>query len=211
MVDVTGAAEPPLAILLGELEDRLRAAGAAIVDHWRPGVRAGRVTAAFEPLGLLPPDELIDWWSWHDGTDIPHPPGFDMAQQAGNSLIGCWFHMGVDDALLLNRGVRETYAEIGYDYPSGWFPFLSFGGTPVLCVDCEPPAGASRPLYLLDGAVGEPPSDQPAKPRFGSIRDFVTTVITLFERGLTLPSKTEPGQIDVDRRRLDPDLPQNYW
>jgi hypothetical protein len=54
--------------LLERLDRTLRGVGAAIVDHWEPGLTRAQMDALTEPHGFRLPDEAALWWSWHNGS-----------------------------------------------------------------------------------------------------------------------------------------------
>ncbi len=54
--------------LLERLHHTLRDLGAAIVDHWEPGLTREQMDALTEPHGFRLPDEAALWWGWHNGA-----------------------------------------------------------------------------------------------------------------------------------------------
>lgn len=54
--------------LLERLDRMLRDVGAAIVDHWQPGLTREQMDAITEPQGFSLPDEAALWWGWHNGS-----------------------------------------------------------------------------------------------------------------------------------------------
>jgi hypothetical protein len=61
--------------LLEELEARLRAFGAPIAGAFLPGASPERVRSALEAEGVSAHEDLVAWWSWHDGAAIDDGPG----------------------------------------------------------------------------------------------------------------------------------------
>jgi len=81
--------------LLDRLDTTLRDVGAAIVEHWAPGLTRAQMDALTEPHGFRLPDEAATWWAWHNGGGtaelIPHQrmasleismSSFEMQQQS---------------------------------------------------------------------------------------------------------------------------------
>ena len=60
--------------LFAELEARLRAFGAPIAGAFLPGDRRPmRVRAALEAEDVPAHEDLVAWWSWHDGAEVDAP------------------------------------------------------------------------------------------------------------------------------------------
>src|SRR5919108_6650080 len=99
--------------LLKELERRLRAFGAPIVDAFRPGKPAGEIRAVFEGEGLVAPDDAVGWWSWHDGAVVADAPsvlsGPGVYLRSENTLVEDWHVLSLDEATRTYRWFRETY------------------------------------------------------------------------------------------------------
>ena len=56
---------------LAAFERALCQAGVAVVDELRPGLDEAKIQEAFERLGLVPSDEVVEWFEWHDGAGDP--------------------------------------------------------------------------------------------------------------------------------------------
>lgn len=191
---MTGSA--PLRALLEQLEDRLRAFGAPVVDAFRPGAPLEQVRAAIAAEGLSAHDDLVTWWGWHDGSDAGgvaadySGPGIYFRQE--NTLVGPWHVISLDDALRIRRWWRSTAPQL---VPEDWLPVLQFEGTPVLCAD------DAAELHILDEGFPEPPP-----PQFGSLAEFVAAVIRLFDEGLVVPHPEDERVPWFDAASLEGDL-----
>jgi hypothetical protein len=179
-----------LRALLAQLEDRLRAFGAPVVDAFRPGVPPEQL----EALSLH--EDVVTWWSWHDGADAGDVaedytgPGIYFRPES--TLVGPWHVISLDDALRIRRWWRETAPQL---VPESWFPVLQFEGTPVLCAD---DVGV---LHVIDEGFPEPPP-----PQFSSLGDFVATVIRLFDEGLVVPHPEDERVPWFDATALEGDV-----
>jgi hypothetical protein len=185
---VTGSA--PLRALLEQLEDRLRAFGAPVIDALRPGLSPEQL----EQLRVH--DDVATWWSWHDGAAAPGMaadyagPGIYFRPE--NTLIGPWHVISLEDALRIRRWWRDAAPQL---VPESSIPVLQFEGTPVLSADAD---GA---LHVIDEGFPEPPP-----PQFSSLADFVTAVIRLFDEGLVVPHPEDERVPWFDAAALEGDL-----
>jgi hypothetical protein len=64
---VEGASAQLLSELLAELDCELVASGFPVYEFLLPGTSEARVRNSVEGLGLTAPDELVVWFTWHDG------------------------------------------------------------------------------------------------------------------------------------------------
>jgi hypothetical protein len=181
---VRGSADvrAPLRALLDELDDRLRAFGAPVVEAFRPGVRAEGVH-----------DDVATWFGWHDGAAAdeaaPDYEGPGIYFRSENTLVGPWHVISLRDATRIRRWWRANAPQL---VPEPWFPVLQFEGVPVLCADER---GA---LHVVD----ETPLEAP---QFDSLADFVLTVLTVFDEGLVVrhPEDGRAPWFDGDSLRGD--------
>jgi hypothetical protein len=143
-----------LEALIGELDTL----GSPIRRYLRPGRPESDVRSALEGLGLTPPDELIDWFGWHDGIDY-------AAVERGEGAavpIEVFFSVApasLDEAARVCRerraGIRELF---GADPPGpdadpfwrdAWFPVLG-GVDSLFAAACDgAPDGAPPPVWRV--------------------------------------------------------------
>ncbi len=87
--------------LLERLDRTLRDLGAAIVDHWQPGLSRDQIDTMTEPHGFRLPDEAALWWGWHNGSGTAEltptrraasleaaMAGFEMEQKRAERSLG---------------------------------------------------------------------------------------------------------------------------
>jgi len=184
--------------LLEELEARLRAFGAPIAGAFRPGTAPGRVRAALEAEGVPAHEDLIQWWSWHDGAEIDAPSiddGPGIFFRAENTLLEPWHVLSLEEALRNRRWLREVDDRL----PADWIPVALVDGHPVLLADAG--AAGPAPLHILDeGQLGQPPV------QFASLREFVELVLRAFDAGAVRPSPMDAHAPAADAARLEGDL-----
>jgi hypothetical protein len=180
---------------LEALEQTLADVGSPLLDHLRPGVSADAVTAALASRGVEPHPDLLTWFGWHDGTDLPRavdPPGA-LLPDDGNRLIGGLHLPGLDEALVeydaevaLERKHNPEPQEPMFHWP-GWFPVLDFTEQKV-CVDAAGAVGPAGILFVFDVWVYDPP-----RPFFPSLTALVDAVIDTYRTG-----RVSPTQLVID-------------
>lgn len=63
---------------LAQLAAELTRLDAPVTRHWRPGADPEAVSVRVRDAGAHPHPDVVGWYSWHDGTDLPPsvtPPG----------------------------------------------------------------------------------------------------------------------------------------
>ena len=199
-----------LRALLDELEQRLDAFGAPIAGAFRPGAAPERVRELLAAEGVPPHEDLVTWWSWHDGVEIgaspvKHGPG--IWYRAENTVIGPWHVLSLADMVRIRRWYRETYDEAGLGHllPASWAPVLTTDGAGELCADAA--AGGRAPLHILGEGYVEPPP-----PQFASLAELVELVLAVFDEGLIVPGPQDPHAPWADAARLTGDKRRlAYW
>lgn len=197
---------------LDELEHRLAAFGAPIVDAFRPGVPADEVRAIVGAEGVNVHPDVVEWWGWHDGAALtdarPVQSGPGVYLRSENTLVEDWHVLSLADAVRNHRWFRATYAESGGPdlLPGGWFPILMTGAKPAMWIDCGVADDAPAPLYVDEHLPG------PIAPLFASLAEFARTIIRAFEEDLVRPHPEDPRVPVFDAAALQGDLRRlSYW
>jgi hypothetical protein len=197
--------------LLDELEQRLRAFGAPIVQAFRPGAAADEIRTALAAEGLRAHADVVAWWGWHDGVAMPDVPpvrsGPGVYLRSENTLVEDWHVLSLADAVRTHRWFRAAYAEGARDLlPRGWLPILMTGAKPAMWIDSDVAEDAPAPLYVDEHLP------EPIAPLFASLVDFVGTIIRAFDEGLTRPHPDDPRVPIFDAPALKGDLRRlSYW
>jgi hypothetical protein len=198
--------------VLDELEERLRAFGAPIVQAFRPGAPADEVRTVLATEGLQAHPDVVAWWGWHDGVALTDAPpvlsGPGVYLRSENTLVEDWHVLSVADAVRNHRWFRAVYAESGGPdlLPKGWFPILMTGAKPAMWIDCGIADDTPAPLYVDEHLP------EPIAPLFSSLADFVGTIIRAFDQGLTRPHPEDPRVPTFDAPALKGDLRRlSYW
>src|SRR5918992_6248483 len=122
----------PLREELKILEQTLAHVGSPILDHLQPGSAPDDVADALAARRIEPHPDIVEWFGWHDGTDLPrsvNPPGM-LLPADGNRLIGPLHLPALDEALAEHDEAVTLEAEYNPDpqapmfYWPGWFPVL---------------------------------------------------------------------------------------
>lgn len=197
--------------LLRELERRLDAFGAPIVEAFRPGASAEEVRSALAAEGHRAHADMVAWWGWHDGVALGGPPvesGPGVYVRAENTLVEDWHVLSVADAVRTHRAFRDDYGALAASelLPGGWFPILATGAKPTLWVDCSVGDDEPAPLYVDEHLP------KPDGPLYASLADFVAMIITAFDKELV---RGHPEDVRVpifDAPRLPDELRRlSYW
>lgn len=170
--------------LLAGFEVRLRRLGAAVVEHWAPGLDDRRIDELLAPLGIDLPEEARAWWRWHNGT----VPG---ALPTGTYIIPSRDLMSLEHAVDLVP-LAEERVEI-FDMPELAKHFKLVSNKPIIYVDCNGPRDAPAPIYSQND---DPEPPQLALPSMG---ELITIWSRLIDDGVF--ATTSEGQW----QRLDPD------
>jgi hypothetical protein len=207
-----GSSPNDLLSRLHELERRLQAFGAPIVQAFHAGASAEAVRSALAEEGLRAHADVVVWWGWHDGVALRNAPsirsGPGIYLRAENTLVEDWHVLSLADAVRAHRWFRKVYAEDGAPdlLPRGWFPILSTGAKPMLWIDCDVNDDQSAALYVDEHLP------EPAGPLFRSLDDFVGTIIRAFDEGLAQPHPEDPRVPIFDPPALKDDLRRlSYW
>ena len=190
---------------LDELEERLRAFGAPLTAALRPGARPEKVRALMAAERLPPADDLVTWWSWHDGAEVDATTlesGPGLHYRAENTLFGPWHILSLAEALRIRRWQLEAHRGLTIEqaFPASWLPVLTTDGAGDLCANTGAPAPAPTSLHIRDeGYFGVEP------PKFSSLSELVQCILEVFDAGLVVPAQWDPRVPSADLARLPAD------
>ena len=89
---VVGASADLLRELLEAYEWECARAGASLVDIYAKGLSPSEIEDRFAAIGIVPPAELVVWWSWYDGVIPGYPPGPLWERLSLDTAIGIYEH-----------------------------------------------------------------------------------------------------------------------
>jgi len=191
------------------LEQTLADVGAPLLEHLRPGVSADSLTAALGSRGIEPHPDILTWFGWHDGTDLPRAvdPAGMLLPDDGNRLIGPLHVLGLDEALAEHDGAVTTDRDHNPDpatpmfYWPGWFPVLRFTDSWLVCVDTLGVVGAVGTLFIFDvWRANDPP-----RVYFPSLVALVDAVIDTYRTGQVSPTQLviDPAVLPASAQALN--------
>jgi hypothetical protein len=145
--------------LLERLDRALRDVGAAIVDHWEPGLIREQMDALTEPHGFVLPNEAAMWWGWHNGAGTAELMPDRRAVSLETTMAG---YAMVDSGLNEVWGLTRLVTIVN-EQPWLWF-------------DCRVARDAAVPVYA--GYTSNKPTVATE-----SIGDMVLILIAALEAG----------------------------
>jgi hypothetical protein len=134
------------AALLAELEDRIRATGAGVVDLLAPGISEDQVRTELAEVGMDPPGELVTWFGWHNGLTTAHPKSY------GDGLLLLWLPLTLAESIAEWRPQDHGFEP--WQWNPTWLPIGLRGGPERLAVDCTPPQHEVATLRMADPFSG---------------------------------------------------------
>jgi hypothetical protein len=137
-----------MAMLTGEMLDAyvaaLRAQGAPVVSHLRPGLSDGAIDEILAPVGLSFPEEARIWFRYRDGVDRSVPTAHLRLAH-----LFWWAPLAecCAEYTRIRTIVREFESDdLGSAWPPFCFPFVVGGSTMAIDI-----AGTSTaPVHVLD-------------------------------------------------------------
>jgi len=161
---------------LAHLERLLAEQKAPVVQRFQPPVSRAALTEVEAYLELPLPNELRQWWGWHDGTDI------ERSELAVEGSIGPSFRfLRTERAIQFSREGRELAEKAAPEEPdslwlSSWLAIGSGGR-----VACECAVDIDAPVPILD--VDYHHTDVPGTVAARSFGEMVSWWIEALESG----------------------------
>jgi len=160
-----------------------RRIGSPLPDFLLPGLDPAAIRARIATLGMNAPDEAVDLFAWHDGTDderyLSTGAGIGYARLFDDVFFGT-LDEAIEyygDCLQIDRNVMEMYEEAERTWRLSWFPPFS-GGRPTYGIECEAESAVHGMLFQPEW---HPPIEEPIRPRFRSLTHLVQSVVRRFE------------------------------
>jgi len=171
--------------LLRELLDRFASTtarlGAPIEDYLNPGISEAEIEDSLGKVGLVPPDELVAWWGWHNGT----APGRNLPLSLDLRSL--------EISLELYR--RQIFGPNQWEWQRSWIPIV--GNDPAgIAIDCSAPRDRPPLVRPVNGSIGTHPDDSDRQAV--SLCTVVTWWLLARENGWTYVS-ADKNFWDVDR------------
>ena len=140
VTDVPGRLET----LIGELGTL----GSPIGRYLRPGRSVAELRATLGALDLVPPEELVDWYAWHDGVDHVAAAPVEGDRSPLEVFVSVTM-LSLDQAVSVCDEQREARVELFDEagpeadafWRDSWFPILLGPGS-IFVVECPTDAFA---------------------------------------------------------------------
>lgn len=118
---------------LAEFDRQLRRLTPLAFSHKIPGLSRDEIGMRFDEAGLRVPDDLVQWFSWQNGSDAERPrlsvgPGYWCMDL--DSLAGMY-------AERTNFIAANLPQEVEYEI--GWFPIMETTSGGTIVADCRGP------------------------------------------------------------------------
>lgn len=196
---------PPMltTAMMDELWEALRSVGAPVVDHARPGLTEEQVHQLMAPTYLHPPQEVVVWWTYHNGTDLSAGPKRYISPS--KDLISLEEALSLRESMeLVNwRMARQSRLDdVPWDdmWRDGWLPLI-VRDRPMIVCDCSREYRRTTPLRRSE--IGDLAAEQTYEVRAPSIGTMVQLWIGAIRDGLwTINPETGSWQRDWDAMSL---------
>lgn len=110
---------------LDKIYEHLLNLNCPINEYINDGVTKKMVLDCFENIGLVPSPEIIDLYTWHNGTNIIEGTKLDYIQ-----FIPGFHLLSLEDAIYQYNLVKEDQR-----WNKSWFPFMANGGGDFYNID----------------------------------------------------------------------------
>ena len=175
-----------LASLLIELEHRWSEKGSDEHTAMAPGLDRAEVVATLEGQGLRAPDELVDWYCWHNGG-FPEEAGAPSVYLAPSGFLQLSLRASVEEKQAWTKNAAEFLGDLegflgedeapemleaAYWWEPTWFPIARSTGPHVLVADL---AGSSESVTVL--IVEWSDMDYSRQPRAESLTAWVRLLL----------------------------------
>jgi hypothetical protein len=168
---------------LDRLMGEHRRIGSPVADFLLPGLHPAAIRARIATIGLEAPDEAVELFAWHNGTDNERYLSTGSGIGYGRLFDDVFFGT-LDEAiayygecLQIDRGVAMMYEDAEPTWRLSWFPPFS-GGLPTYGIEADP---GSHDRGMVFEPWWHPPIDDPTRPRFRSLTHLVQSVVRRFE------------------------------
>jgi hypothetical protein len=134
-----------VAELLRRLEQKLSEAGVDVGAALAPGLAEDSVRSMLQGRGMEPPEELVSWYTWHNGLTSANPDN-------GEGRLLLWEPYSLNRAL--EEWSRQDRGDAVWQWHPTWLPIARTGGAARMAVDCTPPQGPLATVRLAEPEAG---------------------------------------------------------
>ncbi len=147
-----------------------------LVERLRPGLSSAELDAILEPFEYFVPDELREWWGWHDGIEGDSSITETLQVLSAESSVRHTLQAGVTvrDAV----GPEHAVAQLSEGWPDAQLAIFSEPASTFYGADCtRPRSEALLRWYSYDGTTANEIVAH-------SLREPVERLCELYERRL---------------------------
>lgn len=120
---------------LGLFEEELARVSPLAASRLGPGLPPEETAASLQRLGLVAPNDVLDWFSWHNGSMTSDDPLW-VSVWIGPSLSAASLELLAQDYVEWMTFLRENLPQ-EYDHEHGWFPLIATDSGDSIVVNCN--------------------------------------------------------------------------
>jgi hypothetical protein len=169
---------------LVELEHTLRRARAAVAGHFRPGLEGSATRSRLDQVGLVPSDEVVEWFGWHNGAGDPNASLGNCELAPGVYIFDletlCQEYLDTRrDFDAVTQDLPERWSDSSDLWSPSWFPLARLDAGYV-AVDL---AGGSMSTSPVHAGWFDADPEYKAHPQWPTLVAFVQELIRRYEEG----------------------------
>src|SRR6476619_7474767 len=92
--------------LLGRLGEHWNRLGSPLREAAQPGLLDDELDEIMRPTGVQLPEELLEWWRWHNGTSFR-----DALALEASICSASWVLLGIQPAVAKYAQFRELFVD----------------------------------------------------------------------------------------------------
>tara|TARA_Y100000033_G_C2751569_1_gene114132 strand:+ start:717 stop:1298 length:582 start_codon:yes stop_codon:yes gene_type:complete len=144
------------------------------------GLSEGEIDAAFNQVGIEPTKELVELYTWRNGSPVEEGTPLDDVQ-----VIPGYHFLSLKDAISCYLAMKDDSR-----WNPSWFPVFANGGGDFYAVDLSQSDGDSAPVVgFILGEIEQ-------EIEYQSLTTMLLTFSECFEKGVVF--KTKDGYLEMD-------------
>lgn len=144
------------------------------------GLSEGEIETAFKQVGLEPTKELVELYTWRNGSPVEEGTPLDDVQ-----IIPGYHYLNLKDAISCYLAMKDDSR-----WNPSWFPVFANGGGDFYAVDLSQSDGDSAPIVgFILGEIEQ-------EIEYQSLATMLLTFSECFKKGIVF--KTADGYLEMD-------------
>lgn len=173
-----------LAESLVTLEHTLRRSRAAVAGHFRPGLDVSATRRRLDQVGLVPSDEVVEWFGWHNGAGDPNANLRNCELAPGVYIFDletlCQEYLDTRrDFDAVTQELPEQWSDSSDLWSPSWFPLARLDAG-YMAVDL---AGGSTSTSPVHAGWFDAGPEYKAHPQWPTLDAFVQELTRRYEQG----------------------------